>query len=285
VTQPVKDAFAARDAQIRLLLIMHALLLLAAGVLAFAVQREVDRRRRSMKAMEEAMQMKSEFTSMVSHELRTPLTVIKESVAIVEDGTAGPVNEEQRDFLLTAKRNIDRLARLINNVLDYQKLEAGRMELHFEEAELQSLVRDASAGFALTARNKGLDLRMALDDGLPKARVDKDKISQVLANFLNNALKFTDKGSITVRAAAENGCVRVSVEDTGPGIRREDYERLFKSFSQLSSGTERKTGGTGLGLAISKKIIEAHGGRIGLESEPGKGTTFYFTLPSGRAGR
>ena len=245
-------------------------------ILQFAIERK-----QAEAKLLELMNVRSEFISTVSHELRTPLTAIKESVGIVLDGTAGPITAEQEKFLDTAKRNVDRLARLINNVLDFQKLESAGNGVGFNIAEhdLNEVVGETASGFVLVAKNKGLELTMDLSPDIPKIRFSKDQITQVLANLINNALKFTEKGKIIVRTQKGNNSVRVSVEDWGPGIRQEDLSKLFKSFSQITTGHERKTGGSGLGLAISKKIIEGHRGKIDVESVVGQGSTFYFILP------
>lgn len=230
--------------------------------------------------MQEAMKVKSEFISVVSHELRTPLTVIKESVALVEDGSAGTLNDDQRDFLDTAKRNVDRLARLINDVLDFQKLEGGYLEFHKTANDLGQLIAECAKDFETVAEKKGLDLKIRLDWSPAPFVFDKDRITQVLANLLSNAFKFTEQGSVEVRLFRTNdGRARVNVTDNGIGIKEEDKVRLFQAFSQLSTGVSRKTGSSGLGLAVSRKIIEQHGGSIGVDSAPGKGSTFYFVLP------
>lgn len=239
---------------------------------------DITQRKLAEQRMAEAVEMKSEFTSIVSHELRTPLSVIKEAVAIVAEGMAGPLNQQQSDFLSTAKRNIDRLARLINDVLDFQKLEAMKIKFRLEKNDLNELVREVAAGFELTTRAKGLVIETRLHTGLVPIPFDRDRITQVLANLMNNAVKFTDKGRILLETRLEGSLVRVCVQDEGGGIKAEDLSKLFKSFSQLSNGN-RKAGGTGLGLAISKKIVDAHHGEIGVISDYGKGSTFYFTLP------
>ncbi|MCG3175584.1 MAG: Adaptive-response sensory-kinase SasA [Candidatus Omnitrophica bacterium] len=239
---------------------------------------DITQRKLAEQRMAEAVEMKSEFTSIVSHELRTPLSVIKEAVAIVAEGMAGPLNKQQSDFLSTAKRNIDRLARLINDVLDFQKLEAMKIKFRFEKNDLNELVREVAAGFELTTKAKGLTIETRLHAGLEQLSFDRDRITQVLSNLINNAVKFTEKGRILLETRPEGRAVRVCVQDEGGGIKTEDLNKLFKSFSQLSNGS-RKTGGTGLGLAISKKIVDAHRGEIGVISDYGRGSTFYFTLP------
>ena len=236
-------------------------------------------RKRAQEKVREAMAVKLEFTSMVSHELRTPLTVIKEGIAIVLDGSMGPIRPEQREYLQAAQNNVDRLARLINDVLDYQKFEAGQMQLRSEECDLNALVREALNGFAALAEQKGLKLASQLAEGLPKVPFDKDKITQVLTNLINNAIKFSSKGKITVRTERLDNTLRVSVQDEGIGIRAEDLPKLFQSFSQIPVEGGRRVGGTGLGLVICKKIVEMHRGKIGVDSVYGKGSTFFFSLP------
>ena len=229
--------------------------------------------------LEEALKVKTEFTSTVSHELRTPLAAIKEGIAIVLDGTSGPLGEDQTRFLDIAKRNVDRLARLINDILDFQKLEAGRMTFRMEEYSINEVVKEAVTAMAPLADAKGLEFILDLDDGLPRIRFDRDKIIQVLTNLINNAIKFTEKGHITVYTKPDNGFIRISVQDTGAGIKQEDIPRLFLQFEQIDKGIDRKTGGTGLGLAISKEIVARHNGKIWAESDFGKGSTFHFVLP------
>jgi len=227
----------------------------------------------------EAMEAKSAFLSMVSHELRTPMTAIKEGIGIVLDGSAGAVNEEQKDFLDTAKRNVDRLSRLINDVLDYQRLEAGKTTFAMKRGSIAALIDDVVKVMLPIAKARNLALERSAPPDLPDMIFDPDKLTQVMINLINNAVKFTDAGSVTVRVSREGDSAGVSVEDTGVGIKKEDLPKLFQDFSQLDEGRARKKGSTGLGLAISKKIIEGHGGRIWVESEPGKGSRFKFRIP------
>ncbi|MCG3177142.1 MAG: Sensor histidine kinase RcsC [Candidatus Omnitrophica bacterium] len=228
----------------------------------------------------EAMKAKSEFISIVSHELRTPLTVIKEGISIVLDGPTGTLNDMQMRCLTTAHRNVDRLSRMINDVLDFQKLESGRHELHLSEQSLNDLIREALPSFVALAESKSLELVTDLSGDLPRVMLDKDKITQVLMNYVANAVKFTDTGRITIRTRFEQGCVTVSVEDTGIGLHLEDIPRIFQSFAQIGRLESHRATGTGLGLAISKKIVELHGGRVGVESTYGTGSTFSFWLPT-----
>jgi signal transduction histidine kinase len=223
--------------------------------------------------------MKSAFVSMASHELRTPLTAIKEGIRLVVQERTGRLNSEQKEFLGIAQRNVDRLARLINDILDFQKLESGRTYLGTQENDINEIVREIIETMTSLANEKGLNLITQLDDTVPKIKCDKDKIIQVLTNIVNNAIKFTERGSITIATAADDNIAQVSVSDTGPGIKKEDLPKLFNEFEQLAGGGDRKTGGSGLGLAISRKIIEKHNGKIWAESEYGKGATFHFIVP------
>ncbi|RKY41139.1 MAG: hypothetical protein DRP85_07060 [Candidatus Makaraimicrobium thalassicum] len=244
------------------------------------LRREIAERKNAEKKIQETMEIKSEFVSLVSHELRTPLTSIKEGISIVLSGIAGKLGGDQKKFLDIAKRNVDRLARLINDVLDFQKLEAGRVEFNMAENDINELVEEVYSAMLPLTDDKGLDFAVRTGDDLPRAKFDKDKITQVLTNIVSNAVKFTEKGGITVATAMEDaGAIRVSVKDTGPGVRLKDISRLFHKFEQLARGGDRITGGSGLGLAISREIIEKHGGKIWAESEVGKGTTFHFILP------
>src|SRR5258706_3255742 len=236
-------------------------------------------RKRTERRLLELLDIKSELTSMVSHELRTPLTCVKEGIDIVADGTAGPLNSAQRMHLQTAKRNVDRLARLLDQVLTFQKFDAHRVELVVEPPDLKHLVQQAAEGFDLPARKKGVLLVLDLAHGLPLVACDTDKISQVLSNLLSNALKFTEDGQIDVRTEPRQNSVRVLVHDQGPGIPSADLERVFQGFTQLATDSGRPVQGTGLGLAIAQQIVELHGGRIGVESVAGCGATFHFTLP------
>jgi len=241
--------------------------------------RDITERKRAEEKIKEAMKTKSEFTSVVSHELRTPLTAIKEGIALVFDEVVGKINDEQKQLLGIAKKNVDRLARLINDVLDFQKLDSGMMKFNFGFNNINEIIKDVYRTMAPSAKKAGLDVLLELDDGLPQCSFDNDKITQVLINLFANAIKFTKTGNITIKTGRSSDSIRVSVSDTGCGIKKEDMSKIFNRFEQLCSGGERKTGGTGLGLAISREIIEQHNGKIWFESTFGKGSIFTFTLP------
>lgn len=243
---------------------------------------EVEERKKVEEQLKEVMAIKSKFTSVVSHELRTPLTAIKEGIGIVLDGSAGEINEDQRDFLDTAKRNVDRLHRLINDILDFTKLESGRMEFRMKENDINQVIKDVVEVQKTPAEAKGLYLKMEPFPEMRKVTFDYDRIVQVITNLVNNAIKFTEKGGITIRSLREDQWIRVEVKDTGMGIKEEDIPKLFASFQQVGESTYHRTDSTGLGLAICKEIIEAHQGRILVESVYGEGSSFIFTLPERR---
>ncbi len=247
------------------------------------IGQDITAKKEAEKRAKEATHAKSEFISMVSHELRTPMAVIKGSVDMLLDGLVGSLSSEQQEWLLKSKRNIDRLTRLVNSVLDYQKLDADSEELKFDRHNLNDLVRETVEHLKILATQKNLNIVLDLLEPLPDVLCDKDLITQVLFNLTSNAIKFTPKkeeaGTVWIRTQNGDNWVRVSVEDEGPGIRREDLSLLFKRFSKISLKEDNPVAGTGLGLAISKKIIEKHHGKINVESVYQKGSTFYFVLP------
>ncbi|MBA7632848.1 Adaptive-response sensory-kinase SasA [subsurface metagenome] len=240
---------------------------------------DITDRKEAEEKLQEAMELKSQFISTVSHELRTPLTNMKEGIAIVLDGVAGKINNKQRNFLDIAKRNIDRLAILINDVLDFQALDGSKFKLSAQENNINEVVEEVHKTMVFSAKKKGVDFSLELEDNLPKASFDRDKIIQVLTNLVSNAIKFTPKKgqvSVTVRCRSEELVVRVS--DTGVGIPKEALPKIFGRFYRVNRpGEEIK--GTGLGLAIVKKIVMMHDGRIDVESEVNRGTTFTVFLP------
>jgi len=232
------------------------------------------------KKLQYMYELQKEFTSTVSHELRTPLASIKSTVDLVLSGTTGPLNEDQKKFLTKAKNNVDRLNRLINDILDLTKLESGKTQLDIVANDLLQVIKEVIEAQELAAKEKNLYLKGELPSDLPKVPFDIDKMYQVLNNLISNAIKFTEKGGIIVSCInhEEKNYVEVCVKDTGEGIKEEDKHKLFKKFQQL--GDSRKhVGGTGLGLAICKEIINRHGGKIWVESEFGVGSSFHFILP------
>jgi len=223
--------------------------------------------------------MKTEFISVVSHELRTPLSITKEGLNLILDKVAGDITEKQEMILSAAKDNMDRLARLINNVLDVSKMEAGKMETRKERIDIVQLADQVMSTFKIKAKEKNIDLHVRFADKSIDVFADRDKVIQVFTNLVNNALKFTLEGSIEVSGKVEGDFIECVVKDTGIGISKADLERTFVKFQQFGRTPGSGEKGTGLGLAIAKGIVEMHDGRIRVESELGVGTKFIFTLP------
>ena len=232
-----------------------------------------------------AMRSKDQFLSNISHELRTPLNSIIgfTDLLLTQDLGGGPLSEQQRDFLDTVARNGRHLLELINELLDLQRIAAGRMDLRPEAIELAALLAEAAASVQAQAQQHRHALVVAPVAGGLRVLADRGRVRQVLLNLMSNAIKFThDGGRIRVETAPVNGgaAVRIAVTDSGIGIAPEDQAKLFQEFVQLDATASRKYEGTGLGLALSRRLIELHGGAIGVESEMGKGSTFWFTLPT-----
>ena len=234
---------------------------------------------------EEANFLKSQFLANMSHELRTPLNAVINFAYLMSLGVDGPLTAEQQDMLNRIGDSGRHLLGLINDILDLAKIESGRIDLFLEKVYLPEVIHGVMSTAVGLTRGKSISLQVAVPDDLPLVQADRNRVRQVLLNLVSNAAKFTDEGDITVRAASDGEqWVTVSVTDTGIGIRPEDIPRAFSEFVQLDGHMARRTGGTGLGLPIAKKFIEMHGGQIWVESEPGKGSTFYFTLPQYETG-
>lgn len=227
----------------------------------------------------EALEIKSELIQMVSHELRTPIHSVKEGLSIVLEGLTGEITEEQKEILSISKRCIDRLVRLVNNVLAFHKFEAGVIEFNMKKASINQLLREVFESMLPLAKDKGLFLKLQIQEDLPEVEMDRDKIAQVVTNFLQNAINFTPQGGINVISGISHDLVKVSIQDTGIGIKDEDLAKIFRKFGQIEAAKLVAPGGTGLGLAISKKIIERHYGKIEVVSEYKKGCCFSFILP------
>ena len=229
--------------------------------------------------LEEASQHKSQFLANMSHELRTPLNAILGYTELMTDGAYGEPSEKMMGVLKRLEANGRHLLGLINDVLDLSKIEAGQLVLELSDYCIQDIAQTVRSTLEPLAADKKLAFNLDLSPELPPGHGDGRRLTQVLINLVGNAIKFTDAGEVAIKAEAHNGSFHVSVRDTGPGISSADQARLFQEFQQADNAITRKKGGTGLGLAISKRIIEMHGGRIWVESQPGQGSTFAFTLP------
>ena len=241
-----------------------------------ATNRELELRNREI---ERADRLKSEFLASMSHELRTPLhTVIGFSELLAEE-LEGPLNEKQKRFVDHIHRDANHLLELINDILDLSKIEAGRLELRAEPFDLGEVVEESLASFRGLALAKSITIERELPPNLV-LEADRLRFKQIVVNLLSNAMKFTPEGgSVRIRARLAPEDVLVSVEDTGVGIPKEAHAAIFDKFYQIGETTKGVREGTGLGLAITKRLVEEHGGRIELESEPGKGSRFTFSVP------
>jgi signal transduction histidine kinase len=238
--------------------------------------REIEEKGRQL---EVASRHKSQFLANMSHELRTPLNAILGYIELMLDGIFGELPEAIRDSLERSRMSGRHLLGLINDVLDLSKIEAGQLTLSLTDYSMADVLLAVSSSLESLAADKQLALTVTADPDLPPGHGDERRITQVLLNLVGNAIKFTETGGVRIAATVADGLFRVAVSDTGPGIATDDQARIFAEFQQADSSSTRTKGGTGLGLAIAKRIVEMHGGRIGVDSTPGKGSTFWFTVP------
>jgi protein-histidine pros-kinase len=230
-------------------------------------------------ALRTADRYKDEFLSVISHELRTPLNFITGFTSILEDGVAGPLNETQQEYLRKIMIGADRMIELVSNLLDMSRIQAGKLRIAPELLPYAPIVTEAIAPMRSLSDQKQISLTLDMHAN-PQVMIDPRRVIQVLTNLVDNAIKFTPPGgAITIRTQVVESALLTEVCDSGPGIPPESQVRLFKPFSQVDMSSTRHASGTGLGLTISKALVEAHGGKIGVRSQPGEGSTFWFTLP------
>jgi NtrC-family two-component system sensor histidine kinase KinB len=234
---------------------------------------------RDVTRLTELDRLKSEFVMTASHELRTPLTSIGMSIDLLLETAPKKLEAKEQQLLSAAHEDLQRLKVLVNNLLDLSKIEAGKMEMEFSSQSVPLLLQKVVQSFKVQAEQKGVAFSFHFPEGLPKGKADANKVSWVLTNLVANALHFTPRGgNIQLAAEAFGPFIQISVQDDGPGIPYEYQSKIFDRFVQVKSN--QVLGGSGLGLAICKEIVRAHGGTIWVDSAPGAGSTFHFTLPA-----
>jgi len=229
--------------------------------------------------LQAASQHKSQFLANMSHELRTPLNAILGYTELIIDKVYGDIPQKALATLDRVQANGKHLLGLINDVLDLSKIEAGQLNLTLADYSVKDIVYNVFGAVESLANNKKIQLKVDMTGELPQAHGDERRLTQVLFNLVGNAIKFTDSGEVAIKASSTNGSVTIAVRDTGPGISEADQAKIFEEFQQADSSTTKEKGGTGLGLAIAKRIVEMHGGRLWVESQPGHGATFSFMVP------
>lgn len=243
----------------------------------------LEKLRNTLRELEEANRAKDSILENVSHELKTPLTAAKGYVEYILTGKMGDADERIKEALVITKRNLQRLEERIHELLRARE-EEYRGEYEKRNFSLKLLVREVTEEMKKKAEEKGLYLRYIILDEIPPVYGDREKIREVFENLLDNAIKFTDNGGVEVRVEKEGNMAKVSVKDTGIGMDEEEIKMIFEKFTQASPEVSKRFGGVGLGLPIVKSIVEAHGGRIWVESRKNEGSTFYFTIPLYRGG-
>lgn len=229
-----------------------------------------------------ASQFKSDFLAKMSHQLRTPLTAIIGFCEVLLGGMDGDLQPEQAEDVSQIHKSGLVLLELVNEILDLSKIEAGRLEVAIKDVELQVVVDEVITTMLRIAESKALKLTAQLSPAAPVVMADPGRLREILTNLVSNAIKFTPSGSVTITSAPLDGMAEISVTDTGIGIPPEARERIFEEFRQGNDQIARTYGGTGLGLAIARKLAELQGGRMGVDSQPGRGSRFWFTMPIGR---
>lgn len=220
---------------------------------------------------------KSQFVAMVSHEFKNPLSIIKENIALVADGVVGEVNSKQKKMLDVCTKTVLRLVRLVIDILDISKIEAGRMDLHYGDVDVRVLIEEIAATSEVNCASKHQELIQKVPSDIGIIHADRDKLSVVIMNVLNNAIKYTpEDGKITISANGSSSEVLFEIADSGPGISEENLWKIFDKYERI--GAEREEG-TGLGLPIAREIVTLHKGKIWVESELGKGSRFKFVIP------
>lgn len=227
------------------------------------------------------LKSQQEFITITSHELKAPVAAIRGFSQLMIEHPGMPA-EEKDNYISIISRENGRLGRIVSDIIDISKLDLKAIKFYFERIKVKDVAEELKPEFEFRAKEQGLQVRWDIEESLPEVVADKVRLMQVLTNLFNNAVNYTEKGFITIKAAREKKHVLFSVTDTGKGIAKKDFKLLFRRFSQIDSAITRKIGGTGLGLAISRELVERMRGKIWAKSSKGEGTTFYFTIPAGR---
>jgi signal transduction histidine kinase len=246
---------------------------------------QLERVNQELKKLDE---MKSEFISLASHELRTPLTAVRSAIQLMLTGKTGKINRTQKKFLSMSEVNVNRLTKIVNNLLDLSQIKSGRIEMRCEDLDLTDLIKFIIACLKPQAAGKAVELRSDIQKGFRTVYGDREMVEKIFINLIGNAIKFTpERGEVSVsaRVSEEENKALISVRDTGIGIRKDQLEGLFKRFHQVEDSSRQCMDGTGLGLALTKGLVEAQEGEIWVESEFGKGSIFTFTLPISNTNR
>lgn len=252
------------------------------------LEKRVSQRTKELKLvnfdLQKALRIKSDFLRNMSHELKTPLTTVLGYISIISEKQAGDVNEKQAKMLDSMKKNGNDLLHLINQLLDLSKSETGSLGIEEKQYDLNKTISEATVNIGYLASKKNISIVIKPDDKISLVYADHERIKQILVNLLSNAVKFSENNSEVVVSTKDDGDnILVSVKDSGTGISREDYKVIFEPFKQLNPEASSKYGGTGIGLSIVKSLVEAYGGKVSVDSHPGKGSVFSFTIPKKNA--
>jgi signal transduction histidine kinase len=259
---------------------INGLIFLLFCVFGYLLIRGVLREIKLRETVEKISQAKSEFISIASHQLRTPLSAIKGYLSMILEGSYGNLPEKVKKPMENVYQSNERLIKLVNDILSVSKIEAGEMEMNWEKEDLREIIKEVISELSIKAKEKNLYLKFEEPKEFPKVLLDREKIRQVILNLVDNAIRYTQKGGVTVKLQIANGRLQIVVSDTGEGLTKEEKEKLFERFSRGTAGTKFWTEGAGLGLYIARRFVEMHKGKIWAESEGrGKGSTFYIELP------